>query len=140
MRPKTYEAMILIDNREVKKDGAALEQKVNVILEKHGAKILVARRWDERKLAYEIRGQKRATYYLAYYEASPDRIDPILHDLHLTESVLRVLTLAVLEVPPSAFEAPPPAHGEEGEAPETPAAPKAEEPVAAAAEAEETPA
>ena len=139
MKPKIYEAMILLDNREAKKDGAAIEQKVTGLLEKHGGKVLVARVWDERKLAYEIRGQKRATYFLAYFETTPDKIKPLLHDLYLTEAVLRVLTLVVEAVPPSAFEAPPPARGEEGEATIEPAAPpRVEEPVAAAPAAEET--
>src|SRR5262245_30860338 len=130
--------MILLDNREAKKEGAALEQKVTGLLEKHGGKVLVARVWDERKLAYEIRGQKRATYFLAYFETTPDKITPLLHDFYLTEAVLRVLTLVVDAVPPSAFEAPPPARGEEGEATIEPAPPKTEEPVAAAPAAEES--
>ena len=42
------------------------------ILEKNGATIVRKEKWDERKLSYEIRGHRRATYYLVYFNA-PDR-------------------------------------------------------------------
>ena len=51
---KTYEAMVLLDNREVKKGWDATREMVKSILAKHGAEVVVAKRWDERKLAYEI--------------------------------------------------------------------------------------
>ena len=35
-------------------------------------KILVIKKWDERKLAYEINGQKRGTYIIAYFTAPGD--------------------------------------------------------------------
>ena len=115
MRPRIYEAMFLLDSREVKKDAAAVEQKIAGILEKNGAKVVVARRWDERKLAFEVRGQKRATYYLAYFECPPDRITLIRREFVLTESILRALLLAVESIPPAAFEAPPQERAVEGE-------------------------
>ena len=46
---------------------------VDQILEKNGAKIVQKEKWDERKLAYEIRGHKRATYYLVYFTRPDDR-------------------------------------------------------------------
>src|SRR4030095_13176676 len=56
-----YEAMFLLDNREVKKGFDAARERVTTLLTKHGAKPRVVRKWDERKLAYEIARQKRGT-------------------------------------------------------------------------------
>ncbi len=101
---KTYEAMLLLDNREVKKGWDSLKEKVDGVFKKHGAEIIVAKRWDERKLAYEIKKQRRATYYLAYIKASPDSLAKLNFDFKLAEPVLRHLLLKVDEVPAEAFE------------------------------------
>lgn len=100
----TYEAMIVLDNREVKKAWEPLKSTVDSLLTKHGAEIIVAKRWDERRLAYEIRKQRRATFYLSYFKADPEKISDIFRDLNLSTSVLRSLILRVEEVPEEAFE------------------------------------
>ncbi len=100
----TYEAMLLLDNREVKKGWDSLKEKVDGVFQKHGAEILVAKRWDERKLAYEIKKQRRATYYLAYIKAAPDSLTKMNFDLKLAEPILRHLILKVDEIPAEAYE------------------------------------
>nr|HMQ22735.1 30S ribosomal protein S6 [Planctomycetota bacterium] len=98
-RKKTYECMLLLDNREVKKGWDALKDQIDSILTKYGAKIVVAKRWDERKLAYEIKKQRRATYYLSYLEADPQSMTELEHMLRLSGPVLRHLVLACEEIP-----------------------------------------
>jgi small subunit ribosomal protein S6 len=100
----TYEAMLLLDNREVKKGWDSLKEKVDGVFKKHGAEIIVAKRWDERKLAYEIKKQRRATYYLAYIKAAPDSLTKMNFDLKLSEPILRHLILRVEEIPAEAYE------------------------------------
>ncbi len=97
--------MILLDNREVKKGWQPLKEIVDGVLAKNGAELVVAKRWDERKLAYEIRRQRRATYYLAYFNAAADAITGINRGLKLTAPVLRSLVLRCEEIPPEAYEA-----------------------------------
>ena len=101
---KTYEAMILLDNREVKRGWAPLKETIDSCLTKNGAEIVVAKRWDERKLAYEIRKQRRATYYLVYFKVDTQKIAEIRRTLQLTAPVLRHLVLACEVVPPEAYE------------------------------------
>ncbi len=95
--------MILLDNREVKKDWEGLKAQVDGILSKHGAEIVVAKRWDERKLAYEIKKQKRATYYLNYFKADPQKVVDINFDFKLAQPVLRHLILRVESIPEEAY-------------------------------------
>jgi small subunit ribosomal protein S6 len=61
------------------------------ILERHEAKILVLKKWDERKLMYEIKRQKRGTYVISYFTAAPSAIVGIERDVKLSEDVLRVM-------------------------------------------------
>ena len=44
---------------------------VRSTIERHGGQIMVCKKWDERKLAYEISKQKRGTYIIAYFTAGP---------------------------------------------------------------------
>ncbi len=101
---RTYETMVLLDNREVKKGWDALKSDVCGLFEKHGAKIVSARRWDERRLAYPINGQLRGTYLLMYHDAPTESIVPINRELQYSETVLRSLTTVCEEIPEEAHQ------------------------------------
>ena len=103
-RTRTYECMCLLDNREVKSGWQPLKDSVATVFTKHGAEMISARRWDERRLAYPIKGQQRATYLLTYFKADTQQLGAIRRDLMFKEEVLRSLVLAVEEVPQHAFE------------------------------------
>ena len=89
-----YEGMFLLDSGRAAKDWDGTRALVDNVLERYGAKKVLADRWDERKLAYPIKRQKRGTYYLVYFEAKGDAVTQIRRDLTLTEGVLRLLVLA----------------------------------------------
>ena len=95
-----YEGMFLLDSAQVVKDLEATEAVVTGTLERYGAKMLLGGKWDERKLAYPIKRQKRGTYFLAYFQADGDAIRQVRRDLQLKEEVLRFLILAMPEETP----------------------------------------
>ena len=85
-----YEAMFLLPAGA----SADVEGSINAVrgvIEKHEGKILVIKKWDERKLAYEVNRQKRGTYIIAYFTASGEAVGPIERDVKLNEQVLRVM-------------------------------------------------
>ncbi|MCB9886183.1 MAG: 30S ribosomal protein S6 [Planctomycetes bacterium] len=96
--------MCLLDNREVRNGWEPLKQAVTGVFTKHGGNILSARRWDERRIAYPIKGQNRGTYLLVYFAAETQSVTAIRRDLQFNESVLRSLLLDCEEVPQSAYE------------------------------------
>jgi Ribosomal protein S6 len=49
------------------------------------------RKWDERRLAFEIDKQKRGTYILAYANVPGDQVGHIERDVQISERLLRVL-------------------------------------------------
>jgi small subunit ribosomal protein S6 len=97
---RTYEGMFLLDSAEAVKDWEATVGVVTGILERYGAEMALNGKWDERKLAYPIKKQKRGTYYLAYFNAPTDSIQKMRDDLLLREEVLRFLILAMPEDTP----------------------------------------
>ncbi|MDJ0974167.1 MAG: 30S ribosomal protein S6 [Planctomycetota bacterium] len=97
MRTNEYEAMFLLENNAATADFEGTAGQVDEILTKHGAELVMKEKWDERKLAYEIKGQRRATYYLVYFRAPPASIDEVEVDLGLNEIVLRHLFIKLEE-------------------------------------------
>ena len=63
------------------------------ILNKNHARIVAIKKWDERRLAYEINKQKRGIYILAYIQADPANLAGIERDFNLSEQVLRSLVV-----------------------------------------------
>ncbi len=141
-----YEGMFLLDNEVVRADWQKAKSVVADTLTKHGADVLTARRWNERKLAYPIKGRKRGTYLLAYYDISADGIEGLRRDLELSEAVTRYLLLRTDKVPEceiekgkleleEGFVPPPPPEDDEPDPPAaTPAEAKAEKPAEKPAE------
>ncbi len=100
---RRYEAMFLVESGLASKDWDGAEAHMKGLVERCGGKILVSGRWDERKLAYDIRGARRATYWLSYFEGPPGAANVLKQDAGLSETVLRCLVLAMDpkdEVPP----------------------------------------
>ena len=81
--------MCLLDNREVRKGWDKLKETLAALFTKHGAKVLSSRRWDERRLAYPIKGQVRATYLLLYMQIDSDHMPALRRELEFSDFVLR---------------------------------------------------
>jgi len=99
-----YEGMFLLDNQAVRADWGGAKAAVTELLAKHGATVRTARRWDERRLAYPIKGRKRATYLLSYFEQDGAGGDVLRHDLDIAEGVLRYLILTAEVIPQGELE------------------------------------
>lgn len=89
---RLYEAMFLVDS-VTQADWDKTNMAIKKILEKAGAEIVSIKKWDERRLAYEINGRNRGTYILCYFHADGQKIRQIERDAQLSELVLRVLIL-----------------------------------------------
>ncbi len=88
---KTYEGMFLL---EPGGDFDVTSAPVREVLARAGAEVLSLKPWDERRLAYEIKGQRRGLYVLAYFKAEPARITELQHELQLNEKILRAMMLS----------------------------------------------
>lgn len=86
----TYEAMFLLGSGHAT-DLDAATKLVRGMIERHEGKVIVLKKWDERKLAYEIRGEKRGLYIIAFFTAPAAAIGAIVRDVELSDDVLRVM-------------------------------------------------
>lgn len=91
--PKLYEAMFLVDSAEATTDWDGVTATIKNILEKAGAEIVSIRKWDDRKLAYEINGKSKGTYILCYFRAAGSKLRDIERDIQLSDRIMRALIL-----------------------------------------------
>ena len=87
-----YEAMFLFDPGFAN-EGDNVQQELDRVLERAQATLIGLSRWDERKLAYEIKRRKRGVHVVAYFSAPAESIRGIERDVQLSEHILRVLVL-----------------------------------------------
>ncbi len=91
-REFNYEAMFLV-SQGVAADLNGAADHVKHILDRAGAKLIAFRKWDERRLAFEIDKQKRGTYFLAFFSCDPVKVAMIERDCNLSDQVIRSMCL-----------------------------------------------
>ena len=95
MPAKVYECMFLLDTTKVAGDVANADKQLRTIFERNNAEVLVSRPWDERRLLYQIRKQKKGLYYLTYFSAEGKSLAGIESDCKLSEMILRQMILRI---------------------------------------------
>lgn len=93
-----YEALFLFDTSAAR-DWAGMEQEIRRLCERIGATLHVCVKFDERKLAFEIKRRKRGTYVLAYFDAAPEKIVEMERDTLLSEVLLRSMIVRIEPLP-----------------------------------------
>ena len=83
-----YEGLFLLPQSAGTDLGGSAEL-VKSILAKVGAEIISFRKWDERRLAYEIKGNKRGLYFLCYFRLAGTEMAALDRQCLLTEGLLR---------------------------------------------------
>jgi small subunit ribosomal protein S6 len=89
MAKAQYEGMFLLPAGQSDLDSSL--KLVSGLIERHGGQILLIKKFDERKLAYEVKKQKRGLYVLAFFTAPGTAVAGITRDVNLGDDVLRVL-------------------------------------------------
>lgn len=86
----TYEALFLFPVSATVDPEAAVK-RVEEIVTKHQGEIIHLRKWDERRLAYEVKKNKRGLYVLCFYKGPGASVGQVTRDVNLSEDILRVL-------------------------------------------------
>jgi len=107
---KTYEGMFLLESDQPNFEEAV--EPIRSILQRSEAEVLQLRKWDERKLIYEIKGRRRGLYVLTYFKADPSKIVELERNAQLNERILRVLILSADHVTAEQMSAATPAEYE----------------------------
>jgi small subunit ribosomal protein S6 len=91
---KLYEGMFLVDSGKAASDWDGVNATIKKVLDRAEAEIVSMRKWDDRRLAYDIRGTSRGTYMLCYFKVDGQKIQSIEKAVQLSEDIIRVLILS----------------------------------------------
>jgi small subunit ribosomal protein S6 len=90
-----YEGLFIFDPNRYGHDPQGVSGQIPALIEKLGGEILVSRLWEERRLAYPIKGQRKGAYWLMYFRLGGDQLTELKRHCQINENVLRVLFLKV---------------------------------------------
>ena len=90
---RLYEGLFLVDSALAASQWDGVQGAIQKILDRAEAEVVTMKKWDERRMAYEVKGKERGTYILTYFHCNADRIGGIERDVQLSEQILRVLML-----------------------------------------------
>lgn len=93
MADNVYEGLFILDGNKYARDHEALPKAVEKMITELGGEIRVSRLWEERRLAYAIKGQRKGAYWLIYFQIDSQQITPLNRKCELRDGVLRHLIL-----------------------------------------------
>lgn len=90
-----YEGMFILDPAKFARDPGAAAQQIADLITQHGGTVLAARLWDERKLAYPIKGHKKGIYWLTYFTVPGGNLIAFERQCEITDDIVRKLVLKI---------------------------------------------
>ncbi len=95
MAENVYEGMFILDSNQYGRDPGGVSGQMAKMLESAGGTVMVSRLWEERRLAFPIKGHRKGTYWLTYFRLDPARLTEIQRQCELNDVILRSLFLKV---------------------------------------------
>jgi small subunit ribosomal protein S6 len=83
--------LFILDSNRFARDRDGLSREVESLVEAIDGEILVSRLWEERRLAYPIKGQRKGAYWLMYFRAPTLRLKELTRQCEITDPILRQL-------------------------------------------------
>lgn len=93
-----YEGLFILDANKFARDRDGLARELEGLVESVEGEILVSRLWEERRLAYPIKGQRKGAYWLLYFRAPTPRVKELTRACEINDSILRQL---FVKLPPA---------------------------------------
>ena len=90
-----YEGLYILDSGRFARDPEDVSSHIQNLIQQSGGEILVSRLWEERRLAYPIKGHKKGVYWLTYFRLDGGELAGLRRKCQLSDVILRVLFLRV---------------------------------------------
>ncbi|MEC7840441.1 MAG: 30S ribosomal protein S6 [Chlamydiota bacterium] len=88
-----YEGMYIISARLSDDARTKALEKIKQGITSRGGEIHKEHDQGRKRLAYEIEGHREGHYYVLYFNVKPEAINEMLEDYHLSEDLVRFMTL-----------------------------------------------
>ena len=89
----TYEGMFLLDSNKYAANHEGTIAEILALLARVGATVLAQRPWQDTKLTYPIKGQRKGLYFLTYFTLETQQLTELGRLCKLSETILRQMLL-----------------------------------------------
>ena len=93
-----YEGMYIISARLGEEGRKRMMAKLEELVTSQGGEVHKVHDWGRRRLAYEVAGQREGYYVIMYFSVPTPAINILWREYHLSEDLLRFLTLRTEKV------------------------------------------
>ena len=95
MTTNVYEGLFILDSDQYARNPDDVSGQVDRYIGQFGGEVLVSRLWEERKLAYPIKGHKRGTYWLTYFKLDTANVKDLNRQFQISDGIVRFLFLKI---------------------------------------------
>lgn len=95
MPANVYEGLFILDSNRYGRDPSVATKQIPSGIEASGGEMLVSRLWEERRLAYQINGQRKGTYWLTYFRIDSQKLIELNRKFQINDDVLRHLFVKI---------------------------------------------
>jgi len=92
-----YEGMFIFDANRLARDPQGLPDAVAEMITAAGGELEVSRLWEERRLAYPIKGHRKGAYWITYFHLPPSQVSPLTKQCEIKDGILRQLFVKLPE-------------------------------------------
>ena len=100
-----YESIFLVRPSLSDEDTNKIIEKMKGVVEKSGATLLKSENWGKKKLAYEVKRERKGTFVYLHFRSEGSVIGELERSYRLEDSVIKFLTVRLdQEAPPKAAD------------------------------------
>lgn len=88
-----YETIFIVKTSVSEEELAALVAKVRGVIEKHSGEVLKVENWGKKKLAYEVRKEKKGTYVFYRFRGPGSVVSELERQYRVEDAIIKFLTV-----------------------------------------------
>ena len=88
-----YESLFIIRPSLNDEETSSLFDKMKGVVEKNGATLMKAENWGRKKLAYEIKRERKGTFVYLYFKGPGQVVGELERSYRLEDSIIKFLTV-----------------------------------------------
>ena len=101
-----YESIFIINANQTDEEIANVIKKMQDVVAKQGGEMIKFEDWGKKKLAYEVKRERKGTYVYFYFRAPNITVGELERSYRLEDSIIKFLTVHLKKelVPPRPLE------------------------------------
>jgi small subunit ribosomal protein S6 len=95
-----YESIFIVRPSLSDEDTSKVIEKMKGVVEKNGATLLKSENWGKKKLAYEVKRERKGTFVYLHFRSEGGVVGELERSYRLEDSVIKFLTVRLTQEAP----------------------------------------